>query len=199
MGSFQDDQSAIGPVEAERLASVDRDGDGIPDASDACPMEPGAIDPSASKSGCPRAARVIMSDSAIRILQMVNFDANGDVLKPVSFPILDQMYANQPVLNDMNKLQVVGATAGNLSGLEAANAWAAGMGLPEFLKQRGIGDAQIRQCMTQAALETFSKQVEEGRDKGVDGTPTFFINDVKVPEVFTWDRLEVALRSAGAR
>ena len=114
------------------------------------------------------------------------------------FPILDQMYANQQVLNDPQKAELVNATASGQSGLEAATTWGYGLGVADFLKQRGIGDAQIRQCLTQAALETFSKQVEEGQAKGVDGTPSFFINDVKV-EATGWGQLEPALRAAGAR
>lgn len=111
VGGFSGEPGPLGPVQAEQVASVDRDADGIPDAQDACPMEPGMVDPSASKSGCPRYNRVIVSSSEIRILETVAFDANADAVKPISFPILDQVVAILNSHPEIRSLSLEGHTA----------------------------------------------------------------------------------------
>lgn len=91
IGSYQDELGALGPVEAERLAAVDRDGDGTPDSSDACPLEPGPSDVQPTKNGCPRLNRVVVTEANIKIIQQVLFDNNADTIKPISTPILDEI------------------------------------------------------------------------------------------------------------
>src|SRR5262245_29758279 len=64
-----------GPIASERTPNVDRDADGIPDAQDACPNEPGQATPDdARKNGCPQRSRIILSSSEIKILQHIFFD-----------------------------------------------------------------------------------------------------------------------------
>src|SRR5262249_47492802 len=73
-----------------RTPGVDRDGDGIPDAEDACPTEPGRASPDdARKNGCPQYSRVIVSESSVQILQQIQFDKDKDTIRVVSRPILD--------------------------------------------------------------------------------------------------------------
>jgi outer membrane protein OmpA-like peptidoglycan-associated protein len=89
------------PDEPEDLDGIDdRDGcpegdadkDGVPDSEDKCPKEPGqrsADDP--SKHGCPYFIRRIAGSAEIQILKQVEFEFDRWVIKPVSFPILDEV------------------------------------------------------------------------------------------------------------
>jgi outer membrane protein OmpA-like peptidoglycan-associated protein len=64
----------------------DTDGDGVPDYLDNCPTIPGP----ASNHGCPeiKAAVRKIFEKALRGIQ---FETGKDVIKPISFPILDQI------------------------------------------------------------------------------------------------------------
>jgi outer membrane protein OmpA-like peptidoglycan-associated protein len=83
------ESAATGPVLAERTAAPDRDGDGIPDAEDACPNEPGAPNVAPKQNGCPQATRVMVSHNEIRILQQVRFARDSDQIPAEGRPILD--------------------------------------------------------------------------------------------------------------
>jgi len=89
-GTFRE-PTVNGPVASERTPGVDRDGDGIPDAEDACPAEPGRAAPDRSKNGCPQFSRVVVSESSIQIIQHVQFDKDADAIRPASRPILDSV------------------------------------------------------------------------------------------------------------
>ena len=65
----------------------DRDGDTIPDETDACPDKAGAPDPDPKKNGCPGLVEV--KKGSIVILQKIYFDTDSDKLKKKSFPVLD--------------------------------------------------------------------------------------------------------------
>lgn len=113
------------------------------------------------------------------------------------FPVLDQMFAYQGPLNA--PAEQVYPQIGDRQGLAAASAWADGLGMVEFMKQRALPEARARQCLAdQAALDDLAKQIEVGSAKGVSGTPTFFINDRKA-DVAAWSQLEPLLQAAGAR
>src|SRR5262249_5359213 len=58
-----------------READGDADKDGIPDAEDACPKEPGPPDPDPKKNGCPRFTRNISGAPEIMILEPAQFGA----------------------------------------------------------------------------------------------------------------------------
>lgn len=78
--------TTTGPVVAERTQAVDKDADGIVDADDACPSEPGPGD----KRGCPSYHReVLLSSNEIRIMQQVQFEKGSDVVSRASEPVLD--------------------------------------------------------------------------------------------------------------
>ena len=118
------------------------------------------------------------------------------------FPILDQMFANQPAFNERAS-QMTDAMYAQIQGMnrqDQARTLAQVLGYTDFMKQRGMTEEKINQCLSDPnATAVFSKQLEEAQQKGVDGTPTFFINDVKVPNAVGWQQLEPALRAAGAR
>jgi protein-disulfide isomerase len=120
----------------------------------------------------------------------------------VFFPILDQMYADQPATLD--RLQQGGAALEQrLQSLPPRQQIAAlgdAMGLVEFVKQRGVPEAQARACLNdQAAQDALTKSSGDAQASGtVTGTPTFLINGQAVPGAVSWAQIEQALKAAGA-
>ena len=118
------------------------------------------------------------------------------------FPILEQQYANQSAFLD--KLQAL--TPEQQKALEGqtptavATSLAQTMGAIDFMKQRGLPEAQARQCLgSMPKLEAIAKPTETATQAGtVTGTPTFMINGEVVPNTVTWTQLEQALKKAGA-
>ena len=120
------------------------------------------------------------------------------------FPTLDQMYANQQAFDERART-MTDAMYAQIQGMnrqDQARTLAQVPGYTDFMKQRGMPEAKIQQCLSDpAATAAFSKQLEEAVNvKKVGGTPTFFINDVQAPEnTVSWAQLEPLLRAAGAR
>ncbi|MEZ4259153.1 MAG: OmpA family protein [Polyangiaceae bacterium] len=83
----------------------DNDNDTVPDLEDFCPNTPGS--PGGARPGCP--GLVVVTDKEIRITQQIQFDFNKSTIKPVSFPILDEVRAVL-VKNPKIKLEVQGHT-----------------------------------------------------------------------------------------
>ena len=122
------------------------------------------------------------------------------VSTPNFFKVLDQMYVRQ---NEFN------ARAGALSearwqqlqAMPPAQSFRAlndDLGYTALLKQNGMTEARIQQCLGDpAALKAFGDRIEAGVRLGVKGTPTFFINGQHL-SAFTWARLEPVLKTAGA-
>ena len=120
------------------------------------------------------------------------------------FPILEQMYVDQPKFLDAqmkaaNDQSFLGSTQ-NATPAQVATAWADKMGYVEFVKQRGVTEAQARACLTDAkAIDALTKMTQDATDKNdVTGTPTFFLNGRKLDNVVTWQAVEGALKNAGA-
>lgn len=114
------------------------------------------------------------------------------------FPVLDQMYAEQQAINAQAEA-VYRTIPQNAAPLDAARAWAEGLGAIDFMKQRGLPEDKARQCLaSKAELDVISKMIEGGVAKGVNGTPSLFINDKPVGGI-AWPQVEEALKAAGAR
>jgi len=64
----------------------DRDGDTIPDPTDACPDKPGAPNPDPKKNGCPGLVQI--KNGQVVIMKPVFFATDKDVILPRSFPVL---------------------------------------------------------------------------------------------------------------
>lgn len=118
------------------------------------------------------------------------------------FPILEQQYANQSQFLD--RLQALSpAQQQALQSQPPARVpamLAETIGAIDFVKQRGIPEAQARQCLSdQQKLEAIVKPTEAATEAGtVTGTPTFLINGEVVPNALGWAQLEQALKRAGA-
>lgn len=118
------------------------------------------------------------------------------------FPILDQMYAVQTEY--LNRLQSGGPALeqrlGTLPPRERIGALADAMGLVDFVKQRGVPEAQARACLADVAeQDRMTKQTQELTQSGaVSGTPTFLINGSVVANSVSWPQIEQALKRAGA-
>ena len=117
------------------------------------------------------------------------------------FPILEQMYAAQPGFND--KLQALTpAQQQQLQSAKPTDAMrmlAQTMGLIDFMKQRGLPEARVNQCLADTALiDKLTKQTQDhGADGTVTGTPTVLVNGNKVDGI-SWADVEKALKAAGA-
>ncbi len=68
----------------------DADNDGILDAKDKCPTEAGRASSIAEKHGCPSLIDMD-DDGAVKLLQPIEFETGLATIKPVSFPILDDV------------------------------------------------------------------------------------------------------------
>jgi outer membrane protein OmpA-like peptidoglycan-associated protein len=95
----------------------DTDGDGIRDDKDACPQEKGKEDPDPKKNGCPVGVRV--TDTEIVILQQVQFDTGRATIRPVSFPLLDEVAGVLKDHPEILKIEVQGHT--DIRGARAYN------------------------------------------------------------------------------
>jgi outer membrane protein OmpA-like peptidoglycan-associated protein len=72
---------------------ADNDKDRIADRTDKCPNEPETYNGMDDDDGCPDRGRVIVTDSAIEILDMVYFQKGSDSVKRESLPIVDAIAA----------------------------------------------------------------------------------------------------------
>jgi outer membrane protein OmpA-like peptidoglycan-associated protein len=77
-----------GVEDKDGCPETDADSDQIPDAQDKCPTEPGPRSNIAEKNGCPLIKK---GDDELVILEPIEFEYGKSVIKPVSFPILDEV------------------------------------------------------------------------------------------------------------
>jgi protein-disulfide isomerase len=117
------------------------------------------------------------------------------------FVLLDQMYDEQPAtLERLQKLPESFYTQlQSQPPAQQSVMFAEAAGYLDFVKQRGIPDAQARQCLADAAVgDALTKSTQDAvTNKQVQGTPTFFINDKVVPNTVNWQQVQQALRAAG--
>lgn len=118
------------------------------------------------------------------------------------FPVLDQMFASQAAFGEkLNALpEGFQQQLQTMTPPQAAAAMADAMGAVEFVKQRGVPEAKARQCLAdQATIKSIADvMADASNNRGVQGTPTFFINGKQV-DAAMWSQVETALQAAGAR
>jgi OOP family OmpA-OmpF porin len=89
---------------------ADIDKDGITDAIDDCPKEPGVTSSNAGQNGCPRFIRRISGSAEIEILKQVEFAFDSSTLLPVSYPILDEVLRLLQVSPEIKLVSIEGHT-----------------------------------------------------------------------------------------
>lgn len=116
------------------------------------------------------------------------------------FPVLDQMFANQPTL--LAREAEVSARVRARTGAtpnQVAVAYAEGLGYIAFMKAHGLPEPKARACLNdRRGIDRIVAMTRAATTKyNVDSTPTFLING-KPAGVSDWGSLEPLLRAAGA-
>ncbi|HWU86536.1 MAG TPA: OmpA family protein [Kofleriaceae bacterium] len=88
----------------------DNDKDRILDKDDKCPNEPETYNGLDDEDGCPDRGRVVVTDTAIEILDMVYFEYNRDIIKPQSYSILDAVAATLQGNPSIQLIEIQGHT-----------------------------------------------------------------------------------------
>jgi outer membrane protein OmpA-like peptidoglycan-associated protein len=117
-GGFEDGDSCSDP---------DNDKDRILDRLDKCPNEPETYNGFEDEDGCPDRGRVIVTDTAIEILDRVCFANRGDKIRAESLPIVDAIAATLVGNPTSWRIEIGGHAAGNepdASGLASRRAGA---------------------------------------------------------------------------
>ncbi|MBA2543520.1 MAG: OmpA family protein [Deltaproteobacteria bacterium] len=99
-----DPEDKDGFEDEDGCPDLDNDKDRILDKDDKCPNEPETYNGTDDEDGCPDRGRVVVTDTAIEILDMVYFEYNKAVIKPQSYPILDAVAAT---LNGNPSIQLI--------------------------------------------------------------------------------------------
>lgn len=120
------------------------------------------------------------------------------------FPVLDAIYANQPVFESRLMAMVKNERAKleawqQLPPPQMATRFAEGLGMIAFLQAHGLPEARARQCLADKTLiERVAKtNADAANIHGVESTPTFFVNGRQV-RAASWQYLIPELRAAGA-
>ena len=71
----------------------DNDKDSILDKDDQCPNEPETYNGYQDQDGCPDKGRVIVRKGKLEILDKIYFETDKDIIKEISYPILDAIAA----------------------------------------------------------------------------------------------------------
>lgn len=117
---------------------LDSDGDGVPDYMDNCPTIAGNV----SNNGCPEVKKEVKALFK-KALQGIQFETGKSEIKPVSFPLLNQI-ANILILNPTYIIEVQGHTdnvGGNDFNINLSNKRAASVRL--YLIDKGVSQERI--------------------------------------------------------
>jgi OmpA-OmpF porin, OOP family len=96
--------------DADGCPEDDFDQDGVPDVKDDCPREPGKPSNKIGANGCPEFIRKIEGSNEIQILKKIEFDTGRATIKPVSFPILEEVISLLRVNTGIKKVSIEGHT-----------------------------------------------------------------------------------------
>jgi outer membrane protein OmpA-like peptidoglycan-associated protein len=100
--------TVLGPIDDEKVASLDRDGDGIPDVEDKCPDEPETINGFQDMDGCPDRGRVVVTSTSLQVLDLIHFAKGSDAIAPESRTILDAVAATLRDNSEITRLEIGG-------------------------------------------------------------------------------------------
>lgn len=149
-----DPEDKDGFEDTDGCPDPDNDRDGILDVDDKCPNEPETINGNEDEDGCPDEGltKIRITAERIEILEKIYFEVNKDVIKPVSYGILDQVAAALRAHKNIKRVEVQGHTDSDGSeryNLDLSQRRAAavrrhlvGLGTaPERLTARGYGES----------------------------------------------------------
>ena len=105
-----DPEDFDGFEDADGCPDPDNDKDRILDKDDKCPNEPETYNGYQDEDGCPDRGRVIVTDTAIEILDMVYFEYDKAIIKKESYPILDAVAATLQGNPSINMIEIQGHT-----------------------------------------------------------------------------------------
>jgi outer membrane protein OmpA-like peptidoglycan-associated protein len=88
-----DPEDKDGFEDADGCPDPDNDHDRILDKDDKCPNEPETYNGFEDADGCPDKGRVIVRKGKIEILDKIYFETDKDIIKPISYPILNAIAA----------------------------------------------------------------------------------------------------------
>jgi outer membrane protein OmpA-like peptidoglycan-associated protein len=132
------------PQPRELAPTVDVDRDAIVDADDRCPNEPEAYNGLDDDDGCPDRGRVIVTDSAIMILDRVYFESDRATIRPASYAILDATAATLLGNADITLLEIQGHTdarGDDKSNLELSGRRASAV--KQYLVAKGVAEGRL--------------------------------------------------------
>jgi outer membrane protein OmpA-like peptidoglycan-associated protein len=89
---------------------ADNDKDRILDKDDKCPNEPETYNGTEDQDGCPDRGRVVVTDTAIEILDVIYFEYNKAIIQPRSYPILDAVAATLQGNPSIKLIEIQGHT-----------------------------------------------------------------------------------------
>jgi outer membrane protein OmpA-like peptidoglycan-associated protein len=89
---------------------LDNDRDRILDKDDRCPNEPETYNGLDDQDGCPDRGRVVVTDTAIEILDVVYFEYNKAVIQRRSYDILDAVAATMQGNPSIELIEIQGHT-----------------------------------------------------------------------------------------
>ena len=120
--------------------------------------------------------------------------------KGAFFALVDQLYANQPALLDRaQKGEAAANAAAKLADNQRFVAISDALGFTDFFAARGVSKPQAEKCLAEQKTATeIATRAQNWGNKGIDSTPTLFINNRKI-EGATWAEVKTALQNAGAR
>ncbi|MCW4462275.1 DsbA family protein [Sphingomonas sp. BT-65] len=118
------------------------------------------------------------------------------------FAIMDQMYEQQRTLleNGPKEGDPFLQQVETMAPAQRTTALAERFGYLGFVQQRGVPEAQARQCLAdQKAIDALVKGNENAaKEYSIPGTPTFILNGKVLENTGTWPQVEAALKAAGA-
>lgn len=88
----------------------DNDEDSILDIDDFCPMDPEVINGFEDEDGCPDESFIVVTCTAIEIDDTIYFETDSDVIRSISFELLDQVAATIIAIPNIRLISIEGHT-----------------------------------------------------------------------------------------
>ncbi|MGK0362761.1 MAG: outer membrane protein OmpA-like peptidoglycan-associated protein, partial [Bradymonadia bacterium] len=108
----KDPEDKDGFEDEDGCPDPDNDKDGILDVNDKCPMDPETVNGFEDEDGCPdkKLTLVRVTEKNIVILKKVFFETSKAVIKPVSFPVLNEVAEVMKSYTRIKLIEVQGHT-----------------------------------------------------------------------------------------